>query len=128
MTPRDNCSRAIHPGAPLAGNCPHCARAHALQLAEDRLIAGRSVTQARRESARVTGQEHGKQWPQRPGVCHRGHVKTARNCQECRRIDSGADIRKPVACSVCGVEFVRRFNGQKRCASHMRTQQRRRKT
>ena len=40
MTEADNCNRAIHPGAPMAGNCPHCVRAHAETAKE--LAAARS--------------------------------------------------------------------------------------
>ena len=101
--------------------CHLCARLRQAQRAEDMtIVARRHRTRARRAS---TGSKYGKRGS---GLCFRGHVKTGRKCHECHCVVTGADIRKPVACSVCGVEFVRRFNGQKRCASHMRTQQRRR--
>ena len=108
--------------------CPICAASHRAQRDEDAMIATRrALHNVRARLGRKLGAKHGKRPvtslpPNRkPGTCLRGHDKVGRRyCQECRRIESGRDLRRPVPCAKCGTLFVREWTAQKRCASHMR--------
>lgn len=121
--------------------CPRCIASHAEQRAEDEAIVGKRRVRADGPQRPVTRRggdmrSAAAQSTRRPGYCFRGHPMAgnrtkSRDCLACariRRANEGTSIalETPVPCSVCGVEFVREFTGQKRCGEHMRAKKRKR--